>query len=201
MDGHMGDINMNKTNIQRKQTIFGSGFDLAGCINITEQDIYELAARIYKNDIEEFEAIMLTNKFHGHIGPNTILGAKMALRAKDLLDGSLHKIKVITEAGSVPPVSCLNDGIMCAIGASFGRGLISRKPEVQDLAATFSCNGKTVRLEVRPEIENQIKKRVEEIRQKQGGLTEAYYRDVRNVALNVWETCERAYIFNEEFSQ
>jgi magnesium-transporting ATPase (P-type) len=66
----------NKQEKERKQTIYGSGFELNSCEDITEKDIYELCLRIYEKDKEEFEAVLLTNKFHQHIGPNNIYGTK-----------------------------------------------------------------------------------------------------------------------------
>ncbi|MBD3393157.1 MAG: hypothetical protein GF418_13625 [Chitinivibrionales bacterium] len=168
-------------------SIYGSGFELASCDQITEPDIRDLCERIRHKDPEEFEAIMLTNKFHQHIGPNNIYGAKMALYAKKLLGGKDHEISVLSEAGTRPPVSCLNDGIMCAIGATFGRGLIQVAPDSSKLAATFSYNGKAVRLEVRPEKLAYTRKVISDSRKKYGGLTDDYFKDVRKTGLHAWE--------------
>jgi hypothetical protein len=122
---------------EMNQTVYGSGFDLKSCNQITEKDVHELCLRIYEKDPEEFEAIVLTNKFHQHIGPNNIYGTKMALYAKRLLEGKNHEISVISEAGTKPPISCLNDGIMVAIASTYGRGLITSIDNSSRLAATF----------------------------------------------------------------
>ena len=185
----------NKDKEDKSQTIFGSGLDITSCDQISEKDIYQLCLRIRHQDLEEFEAIMLTNKFHEHIGPNNIYGAKMALYAKKLLDGKNHEISVISEAGTKPPISCLNDGIMSSIGATFGRGLIENLPDSNNLAATFFYKNKSVRLEVKPEKLNVTQKYISDSLKKHGGLTDEYFKDVRKMGLYVWENFSQEDLF------
>jgi len=177
------------------QTVYGSGFDLTSCEQISEKDIYDLCLKIRDKDPEEFEAIILTNKFHQHVGPNNIYGAKMALYAKKLLNGKNHQIKVISEAGTKPPISCLNDGIMCAIGATYGRGLISNVPDSSKMAATFVYKGKAIRLEVKPEKLEYTQKYIADSLERYGGLTDEYFKDVRKMALYVWENYSQEDLF------
>ncbi len=179
----------------RTQTIYGSGFDLDSCDEISEKDIYDLCLRIYSNNTEEFEAILLTNKFHQHMGPNNIYGAKMALYAKDLLNGENHGISVLSEAGTKPPISCLNDGIMVAIGSTFGRGLISNVQDSNKLAATFSNKDKSVRLEVKPEMLKITQDYIANSLEENGGLTNNYFYDVREIGLYVWENMSQEDLF------
>ncbi|MBD3319496.1 MAG: hypothetical protein GF350_00195 [Chitinivibrionales bacterium] len=179
----------------KQQTLYGSGFDLVSCEQITEKDICELCKKIRHKDPEEFEAIMLTNKFHQHIGPNNIYGAKMALRAKEILGGKDHEISVLSEAGRKPPVSCLNDGIMAAIGATYGRGLISTVPGKKNLSATFHFKDKAVRLEVKKEMLNHTRQFIKKSLKKHGGLTDEYFGDVRKMGLYVWENYDRKDLF------
>lgn len=176
----------------RGQSIYGSGFNLTSCEEITEKDVYEFCLKMYNKNPEEFEAIMLTNKFHGHLGTNNVFGAKMALYAKKILNGENYKIKVLSEAGAIPPVGCLNDGIMAAINATFGRGLIentpdSKNPNSSKLAATFYYGDKSVRLEVKPEIAMDIGNKLSNLFKKYGSMTDAYFQDVRNLSLDIWE--------------
>ncbi|MFC2122738.1 formylmethanofuran dehydrogenase subunit E family protein [Bacteroidota bacterium] len=180
---------------EKAQTTYGSGFDLTCCEQITEKDIYDLCLRIRDRDPEEFEAIMLTNKFHQHVGPNNIYGTKMALYAKRLLSGKNHQIQVISEAGTKPPISCLNDGIMCAIGATFGRGLISTLPDSRKMAATFVYNDKAIRLEVKPDKLEYTQKYIADSLKRHGGLTDDYFKDVRKMALHVWENYAQEDLF------
>lgn len=183
------------TEVDRIQTVFGSGFDLTSCDQLTERDVFDLCLRIRERDVEEFEAVALVNKFHQHIGPNNIYGVKMALYAKKLLDGKDHQITVLSEAGTRPPISCLNDGIMTAIAATFGRGLIHNVPDLGRLAATFSYEGRSVRLEVKPEKLAVTQKFISDARKKYGGLTEDYFRDVRKMGLFVWENYTQEELF------
>jgi formylmethanofuran dehydrogenase subunit E len=178
-----------------KQTVYGSGFDLDSCEEITEEDIYQLCLRIFDRDPEEFEAVLLTNKFHQHIGPNNIYGAKMALYAKDILGGKNHEISVLSESGTAPPLSCLNDGIMVAIGATFGRGLIKNSNDTGRLAATFRYGNNSVRLEVKPEMLNITQSYISDSRKEHGGLTDSYFLDVRKMGLYVWENMSQEDMF------
>jgi len=181
--------------LTKNQTTYGSGFNLGSCDEVTEKDIYELCTRIYDNDPEEFEAVLFTNKFHQHVGPNNIYGAKMALYAKSLLDGKNHEISVLSEAGTKPPISCLNDGIMVAIASTFGRGLITNIGNSSTLAATFQHNNKSVRLEVKPEILKITQEYIANSLFEYGGLTDGYFKDVRKMALYVWENTSQEDLF------
>ena len=184
-----------QTSPERQQTIYGSGFELDSCDVITEQDIYELCERIFDDNPEEFEAILVTNKFHQHLGPNNIFGAKMALYAKQLLNGENHAISVRSEAGVQPPISCLNDGIMAAIGSTFGRGLIANVEDSSSLAATFTYEGESVRLEVKNEYSSYSKDRISQARERYGGLNDDYFKEVRDTALEVWENMTQEELF------
>ena len=179
----------------REQTIYGSGFELSCCDDITEKDVYELCLRIRDDDPEEFEAILLTNKLHQHTGPNTIYGAKMALYANRLIDGKPHQISVLSEAGTQPPISCLNDGIMAAIGSTYGRGLISTVENSSVLAATFGYGGRVVRLEVKPDMYENTRDYIANAMIEHGGLTEGYFTDVRKMGLHVWENMSQEDLF------
>jgi formylmethanofuran dehydrogenase subunit E len=181
---------------KRAQTIYGSGFDLVSCDQITEQDVYELCLRIRDRDPQEFEAVVVTNKFHQHLGPNNIYGTKMALYAMGKLGSKPHQMKVLSEAGLQVPMSCLNDGIMVGAGATYGRGLITNvSGKIPKLAATFLDGGKLIRLEVKPEKLKISQDAIKTSLLKHGGLTDEYFKDVRKMALQVWETFDRKDLF------
>lgn len=178
---------INNQKLKRTQSIYDSGFNLTSCEQITEKDVYELCKRIYSRDPEEFKAMMITNKFHGHFGIANLYGSRMALYAKRLLDGENWKITVLSEAGLIPPVACFNDGVMATINATFGRGLISNIPDSQKMAATFTYEGRWVRLEVKPEISDRVNKTISELVVEYHGLTDDYYGAVRKIAIEEWE--------------
>lgn len=182
----------------RKQSVYGSGFELVSCEQITEQDVYKLCLRIKNKDPEEFEVIMMTNKFHGHVGPNNIYGAKMGLYAKELLEGNNHEIRVLSETGIKRPISCLNDGIMVAVGSTVGWGRdLLQVPEISEgkLAATFYYKEKSVRLEVKPEVLDISQGIIKDSFEKHGGLTDEYFNDVRKMGIKVWEEYSKENLF------
>ena len=76
---------------------------------------------------EEWRAVILTNEIHGHIGIYSTIGAKMGIYALELLSRLCNKaeeLKVLSFAGSRPPVSCFNDGLQISTGATLGHGSI-----------------------------------------------------------------------------
>ena len=73
---------------------------------------------------EEWRCVVLTHELHGHLGVLNVLGAKMGLRARELLNSPPEGLRVISHAGLTPPLSCFNDGLQIATGATLGRGTI-----------------------------------------------------------------------------
>ncbi len=100
-------------------------------------------------DVRELFALGV--RFHGHPGPFLALGIRMGLLALRLLESPGHRgITAEVEAGTKPPISCLVDGIQVSTGCTAGKGNLVLRP-LGRAAATFSANGKRLRIEVRPE--------------------------------------------------
>ncbi|MBQ9410302.1 MAG: formylmethanofuran dehydrogenase subunit E family protein [Bacteroidales bacterium] len=145
---------------------------------------------------QEWKVITLTNEIHGHLGIYSTLGAKMGLRAKELLQAEGH-VSVVSYAGAIPPVSCFNDGLQVSTGASLGHGLIRisedplKRPE-----AVFTCGEKSIRLALKPEYDAIIRRDIEE-----GvalyGHSPSYWQYVRSLALKYWRDWDRKEIFTE----
>lgn len=149
---------------------------------------------------KEWRSVVLTNEIHGHLGIYSTLGAKMGVRAGDLFHslGIEGDISVVSFAGSVPPVSCLNDGLQVSTGASMGHGLfsVSTDNETCTARALFSCGGTTLDVRLKPEYEEIVKSDIGE------GVTlyghsPLYWEYVRNLALKYWKDWDRALIFTE----
>ncbi len=111
-------------------------------------------------DERERQLVELVNRFHGHIGIYSMLGVKMGLYVKDIFnaDGLTGHIGIVAYTGSVPPVSCLLDGLQASTGSTLGHGLIkvagtSAPPRA---AATFTCGEKCITVALKPEYEAQI---------------------------------------------
>ncbi len=72
-------------------------------------------------DIDEIveRAVLL----HGHVGPFLVVGIRMGLLALELLEHpGYFGLSAESEAGSTPPVSCLNDGVQIGSGCTTGKG-------------------------------------------------------------------------------
>ena len=110
-----------------------------------------------------------------------------------------NRQEVVSQAGLTPPVSCMNDGLQVATGASLGHGLISvaevdsPRPE-----ATFRFKGRTLRLRLKDEYARRIAQDCRRGVELYGGLNEDYWQYVRALALSYWLDFDRHDIFETE---
>ena len=159
---------------------------------------------------EEWRAVILTNEIHGHIGIYSTIGAKMGIYALELLSRLCNKaeeLKVLSFAGSRPPISCFNDGLQISTGATLGHGAIeiakssadARVEAIFRFRAICSTEAKEMQLrvwlkeELRQQIAGDIANAV-----KQYGHTPDYWQQVRRLALDYWQQWNRAEIFETE---
>ena len=165
---------------------------------------------------EEWRAVILTNEIHGHIGIYSTIGAKMGIYALELLSRLCNKaeeLKVLSFAGSRPPVSCFNDGLQISTGATLGHGAIeiakscaeskehadARVEAIFRFKAICGTEAKEMQLrvwlkeELRQQIAGDIANAV-----KQYGHTPDYWQQVRRLALDYWQQWNRAEIFETE---
>lgn len=167
--------------------------------DLFQPDVQPLVSEILRrHGLEEWKANVLTSELHRHLGLYSILGAKMGLRARELLGASLDELHVESLAGLRPPVSCLNDGLQTATGASLGRGTI-RVPETDSplAAAVFTFGEKRLRMSVRPEAVAKIQAAIRAAIQQHGDLTPAYFAEVRRISLEAWRDLDRREVFEE----
>ena len=165
---------------------------------------------------EEWRAVILTNEIHGHIGIYSTIGAKMGIYALELLSRLCNKaeeLKVLSFAGSRPPISCFNDGLQISTGATLGHGAIeiakscaeskehadARVEAIFRFRAIGGTEAKEMQLrvwlkeELRQQIAGDIANAV-----KQYGHTPDYWLQVRRLALDYWQQWNRAEIFETE---
>ena len=165
---------------------------------------------------EEWRAVILTNEIHGHIGIYSTIGAKMGIYALELLSRLCNKaeeLKVLSFAGSCPPISCFNDGLQISTGATLGHGAIeiakscaeskehadARVEAIFRFRAICGTEAKEMQLrvwlkeELRQQIAGDIANAV-----KQYGHTPDYWLQVRRLALDYWQQWNRAEIFETE---
>ncbi len=141
---------------------------------------------------EEWNSVLLANELHRHLGIYSILGAKMGIRARELLDAGLDELTVLSYAGDAPPLSCMTDGLQVATGATLGRGTISVAPGERRPAARFAKGDRTVELCVKEEI----------VERARGDIVECtsasdYWAAVRALALRYWLEIDRREAFVE----
>ena len=159
-------------------------------------DVQELCRRL--EDREERDAILLMNEVHGHIGPLSVVGCKMGLRALDLLDAPHHGVRVISEGGRTPPRGCITDGMMAAVGATLGHGQAEVSDGPYQPAGTFICEDRAVRLQVKHEIAAALEDSVRAILAQTGGTNSAaFWQRFRALGLRAWEAWDRRVLFEE----
>ena len=165
---------------------------------------------------EEWRAVILTNEIHGHIGIYSTIGAKMGIYALEFISRCCNKmenLKILSFAGSRPPVSCFNDGLQISTGATLGHGAIeiakscaeskehadARVEAIFRFRAICGTEAKEMLLrvwlkeELRQQIAGDIANAV-----KQYGHTPDYWLQVRRLALDYWQQWNRAEIFETE---
>ncbi|HCC71506.1 MAG TPA: hypothetical protein DEQ09_10210, partial [Bacteroidales bacterium] len=102
-------------------------------------DLQEYIPEIIKrHGKEEFEAGVLTNELHRHLGIYAIIGVKMGIRAREYFNIGVDEMEVVSYAGSVTPVSCMNDGLQVSSGATPGHGLLKVIDDESSPEATFT---------------------------------------------------------------
>jgi pyrimidine-specific ribonucleoside hydrolase len=150
---------------------------------------------------QEWTAIVLTHEVHQHAGIYSILGAKMATRAAELLNAPKRAVKVTAECGTNQPLSCFIDGIQVALGSTLGQGLI-KVPDTNEprIAATFEYKSKQLRLALKAEAEHKVKDFIATSIEEHGNLTAAYFEAVEEHSYRVWADFDRSLIFEERWA-
>lgn len=157
---------------------------------------------IQKHGREEWKAVVLTNELHHHMGLFSIVGAKMGIRAREVLQAPFDAITVVSYAGFKPPCSCLNDGIQVSTGASLGKGAI-RVVDGSEPRADFISGKKKVTLKLKQEIISDIDRVIKECAEKYSFQSSRYFAELDKLSVEYWLKWDRAHLFEEtiEFSQ
>ncbi len=145
----------------------------------------------------EWRAGVLTNELHGHLGIYATVGVKMGIRAREYFNIGVDDIRVTSYAGLIPPISCMNDGLQTATGATLGHGLIAvAENETPRPEALFTFKDKTIRLTLKPEYAERIRRDVKKGIDRYGDLTEDYWQYIRELALSYWVAFDRHEMFD-----
>ncbi len=151
---------------------------------------------IRKHGMEEWRVGVLTNEIHGHLGIYSIIGAKMGMRARQHFHIGVDDVSVVSFAGSTPPLSCMNDGLQVSTGGTVGHGLFAVSPELPYRPeAMFIFKGRTVRIRLKDQFWDIVKKDIQKGVELYGSGTEDNWKYVRKLALQYWLEWDRREIF------
>ncbi len=165
-----------------------------------QYDVKEIMNEVIKKyGKEEWRVCVLTNEIHGHLGTYSIVGAKMGMKAREILNAEIDRIEVFSFAGNTPPLSCMNDGLQISTGATLGLGMIKiNNDSVSSPSAIFIYKDKKIKLTLKKEIYDKIENDIDAGVLKYGGLTEGYWKLIRAASLKHWLELDRNEIFEIE---
>jgi inosine-uridine nucleoside N-ribohydrolase/formylmethanofuran dehydrogenase subunit E len=148
---------------------------------------------------EEWKANVMTDEFHRHLGVFSIVGAKMGIKARELLGVGTDVLEVTSYAGTNPPYSCLNDGIQVSTGATLGMGTIHLASNKKGRpSAVFTYKDRSVRISLKKEYLEKVDADIDEGIAKFGLMDDGYWKLIRQNALKYWVEWDRNKIFDIE---
>ncbi|MFA6351072.1 MAG: nucleoside hydrolase [Bacteroidales bacterium] len=174
----------------------------------TDKEVYRwevsefLEKTIKRFGLTEWRSVVLTNEIHGHIGIYSIIGVKMGIRAMDWFNVGINNLEVISYAGSLPPYSCLNDGIQISTGSTIGQGLITIADTISAVPTVdFRFNGQTLRMVLDPDIATKMREDIA-YGVEHYGFSDRYWNYIEKLAYQYWREMDRNKIFRlrEEIS-
>jgi pyrimidine-specific ribonucleoside hydrolase len=151
---------------------------------------------IERHGINEWKAGVLANELHGHLGIYAIVGVKMGIFALESLGAEAGDISITSHAGTVPPISCMNDGLQVSTGATLGHGLIKYEATDTPLPeAIFTSNKQSIRIRLNHNTSEMITREIAEAINRWGHNAE-YWQYVRKLAIDYWYELDRNNIFD-----
>jgi formylmethanofuran dehydrogenase subunit E len=105
-------------------------------------------------------------KLHGHLGPFLVIGVRMGAAAKKAFGISDKECTLLSAEAKVPlfpPFSCLLDGIQTATTCTVGNQRLAIE-DAEGICVRFSKQGegKTVKITLKPEITETLRKKHDE---------------------------------------
>lgn len=157
---------------------------------------------VKKYGIDEWISGVIANELHRHLGVFAIVGVKMGIRAREYFATGVDEFRVTSFAGSVPPLSCMNDGIQVSTGATPGHGLLTVSSDiVTGPIAEFTYMNRKIRLTLKPEIAEKISSELKEINFINGLDSNIYWELVRKNSIKYWLNLDRHDMFIIEVLQ
>lgn len=182
----------------KEKSVVFDGFPLTE--NLYLADVRPLVQQvILRYGMSEWRAAVLTNELHGHLGIYALLGVKMGVLALEQFAVGDQELQVISYAGHQPPLSCLNDGLQVATGATLGHGTIRISDHRHTTPeALFAKGRRSVRISLKGSVTEQIISDIARGRTKYGVGNPSYWEYVRHLALDYWLSLDRHEIFEVE---
>jgi len=108
--------------------------------------------------MKAFTDLEVAKSFHGHLGPNLIIGIKMGNRAvAELSPETCFQLTADVYCPEMPPSSCVIDGIQLSTGCTMGKRNIRHTATPGEIRAVFTntAAGRSVALKVRDDFVEQ----------------------------------------------
>jgi pyrimidine-specific ribonucleoside hydrolase len=151
---------------------------------------------IDKHGTDEWISGVIANELHRHLGVFAIVGVKMGIRAREYFDTGVDEFSAVSFAGSVPPLSCMNDGLQVSTGATPGHGLLTVINDSPALpSAEFTYMNRKIKLTLKPDIAEKISAELKEINFINGLDSNIYWELVRKNSIRYWLNLDRHDIF------
>jgi pyrimidine-specific ribonucleoside hydrolase len=147
---------------------------------------------------EEWVSGVLANEIHRHLGIYSIVGVKMGIRAREYFGAGIDEIEIISSAGKVPPLSCMNDGLQVSTGATIGHGLLTVDTASKEASAVFKHMGRSIRISLKNDIYLEIAGELKELSTVNGLDSDIYWELVRQRAILKWKNLDRHKMFDIE---
>ena len=160
------------------------------------KDIREIVKEtVDKYGIREWRAVTLTEEIHNRLGLNSIVGAKMGIRALEYFRTTPGNLSVTSYCGSKPPLSCINDGLQVACGTTVGQGNIEIVDDAILPKAAFRYEGRVIEIQLKSKYYKQIQGEIEKAKQNHAFPSEAYWNAMRKKSLEYWKNLDRKELF------
>lgn len=154
---------------------------------------------IKKHGPDEWVSSVIANELHRHLGVYSTIGVKMGIRAREYFNIGADEFFVVSFAGSIPPLSCMNDGLQVSTGATPGHGLmLVRNDTIAEPSAEITYLNRKIRISLKPEIKEIVSSEIKEIEFIYGLDSDIYWELVRKNSLKYWLHMDRHNIFNIE---
>jgi pyrimidine-specific ribonucleoside hydrolase len=151
---------------------------------------------IEKHGIDEWTSGVLANELHRHLGVFAIIGVKMGIRAREFFNTGVDEFSAVSFAGSIPPMSCMNDGIQASTGATTGHGLLTIKNGTPTIPSVeFTYMNRKIKLTLKPEISEMVSAELKEINFIHSLDSDIYWELVRKNSIKYWRDLDRHEIF------